>query len=421
MKNLGLKIGSVVFAAFFWVIVTNLEDPVDSRNYDNIPVRIVNTYLLDESNRVYEVLENTDIIDRVTVRAPRSIISTITNNNIVARADIADLSSLDTVSITLTVDNVNPSDINTISGTSNILKLNIEDRRTRNLMVRATATGEIVEGYMQGDISVDPNSVTISGPESLVSTVSYAEAGVDITGFTSDISTTADIILYDINGHRISTDRISQNEGSASVRIQILEVESIPIRFDISGTPAPGYRRNGVVEISSNEILVAGPASVFRTLDAIRIPGEITDVEGATETLVVNVDLNTYLPNNVRLVNPSDNMLRILVGVEEEVTSSITLSPSQLRVQNMPAGFYASFDDFEESSAFTLVGLQSDIDAVNPAELYGYLDIAAWMDDRNILQLSAGNYQIPVSLTPGPDIAVTNTVLVLTHILEYEE
>ena len=41
-NNIGLKLISVVFAVILWLIVVNIDDPVSSRKFSNIPVTVVN-------------------------------------------------------------------------------------------------------------------------------------------------------------------------------------------------------------------------------------------------------------------------------------------------------------------------------------------------------------------------------------------
>ena len=106
-RNIGLKIASVFFAIILWMVVTSVNNPINTKTYDNIPVKLLNTELITESGQIYEVLEDTDVIGRVTIRAPRTVLSEIKEENVIATADVAELSSLDTISIKLTTNIAN--------------------------------------------------------------------------------------------------------------------------------------------------------------------------------------------------------------------------------------------------------------------------------------------------------------------------
>ena len=101
-QNWGLKLVSFLFAALLWLIVTNINDPITDLRATDEPVTIRNTELITERGQVFEVLEDTDVIDSVTVYAPRSVIASLNKSDVVATADINDLTSLDTVPIKIT-------------------------------------------------------------------------------------------------------------------------------------------------------------------------------------------------------------------------------------------------------------------------------------------------------------------------------
>ena len=98
-QNWGLKIGSFLFAAILWLVVTNVNDPVGTYKVYNVPVKIQNADLITNNGQVYEVLDETDVIDTGTITAKRSIIDSLDESNVVAVADMNDLTSLNTNSI----------------------------------------------------------------------------------------------------------------------------------------------------------------------------------------------------------------------------------------------------------------------------------------------------------------------------------
>ena len=99
---MGLKLGSVFLAVVLWLVVTSVNDPTEAHSYNNIPVKLLNVELITDSGQVYEVLEGSDMISRVLIRAPRSVHKELKEENIIATADVRELSSLDTISIKLT-------------------------------------------------------------------------------------------------------------------------------------------------------------------------------------------------------------------------------------------------------------------------------------------------------------------------------
>ena len=132
-NNLGLKLASIFFAMVLWLVVNSINNPTVSESYYNIPVKLLNTDLITDSNQVYEILENTDVINRVVVRAPRSVIEELKTDNIIATADVSELSSLDTISIRLAT-NVSARDITSITGSIDTVKLNIVKKEVKHFL-----------------------------------------------------------------------------------------------------------------------------------------------------------------------------------------------------------------------------------------------------------------------------------------------
>ena len=199
-RNWGLKIASFLSAAVLWLVVTNINDPIMTYRVTDVPVTIKNANLITDRGQVYEVLDGTDMIDVVTVSAPRSIIDSLDRSNIVAVADINDLTSVDTVAIKLSTNKYNDK-LDSIRGNIDSVRWSIEEKQTKSFPVKSVTTGEVREGFMVGSVTTDQNLIRLSGPQSIVSQVSKAQAEVDISGFSNNISTVADVRLYDEDGN----------------------------------------------------------------------------------------------------------------------------------------------------------------------------------------------------------------------------
>ncbi len=155
-KNWGLKIASFLCAAGLWLVVTNINDPVVSFRVSDVPVTIRNAGLITDKGQVYEVLDGTDMIDVVTISAPRSVIDALDKSNVVAVADVNDLTSVDTIPIKLSINKYNDK-LDTIKGNIDSVKLSIEEKKTRSLPLRPSTIGEVRDGYMIGNVKTDQN------------------------------------------------------------------------------------------------------------------------------------------------------------------------------------------------------------------------------------------------------------------------
>ena len=101
-NNLGLKIMAIVFAAVLWLIVVNVDDPVETRPFRNVPVDEVNKEVITNKGRTYKKLDDTQTVT-VLVKAKRSVLTKLKAENIVATADMSEMQFESLVPITATI------------------------------------------------------------------------------------------------------------------------------------------------------------------------------------------------------------------------------------------------------------------------------------------------------------------------------
>ncbi len=421
-KNWGLKIASFLFAALLWLVVTNINDPIISYRATDVPVTIKNANLISDRGQVYEVLDGTDTIDVVTISAARSIIDSLDRSNIVAEADINDLTSVDTVPIKLSTNKYNDK-LDSIRGNIDSVRLSIEEKQTKPLSLKPVTTGEVREGYMVGSVSADQNLIRISGPQSVISQISKAQAEVDISGFSNNIVTNADVRLYNEEGEEVKASNIEKSISTVRVSVEILEYKTVPFTCEVSGTPAEGYQFTGEVTFSKGSAKVAARSKILESIEAIEIPRGVLDVTGAVEDVTVLVDINEYLPEGVILVE--DNFVgrvNVTADIEAEQERAVRIPVGQIRFEGLPAGYRAVITEPVNECGITFSGLLTDLEALMAEEVTAVVDLDAWMAGEDMEELAEGSYWMPVSATvEGKNLRQSGDAEVRVHILIEEE
>ena len=421
MRNWGLKLASFLVAVILWVIVTNINDPVGTLRAYNVPVKIQNADLITNNGQVYEILDGTDVIDTVTITAKRSIIDSLNESNIVAVADMNDLTRLNTINIRLSTNKYNDK-LESIKGNIDSVKLNIENEKTKTLQLRTETTGTVKEGYMVGDMTAEQNLIAISGPESVISQVKRAVASVDISGFTNNIGTDAEIRLYDENDRLVTSNTIVKNISKVRVTVEILETKTVAVNWKASGVPARGYQATGEISATRNSVLIAGRSKLIEGIDSIEIPDTVLDITGVTENLETIIDLNDYLPDGVILAEEDfEGKVRVDVMVEPVVEKVVTMQTNRINILNMPEGFKYEIMDEEDTYEITLVGLARDLDELDIDALQASIDIAAFMEERGMEEMSADHYTINLSFNLEEDkVTEKNATSIRLNISERE-
>ncbi len=420
-KNWGLKTASFLCAAGLWLVVTNINDPVVSFRVSDVPVTIRNASLITDKGQVYEILDGTDVIDVVSVSAPRSVIDALDKSNVVAVADVNDLTSVDTIPIKLSINKYNDK-LDAIKGNIDSVKLSIEEKQTKSLSLRPRTSGEVKEGYIVGDVKTDQNLIRISGPKSVISKVSRAQAEVDISGFNSNIDTDADIRLYDEDGKEIKASNIEKSISKVRVNVEILQVKEVPVTCVVTGTVADGSQFTGEISYTSNAIRIAGKSKVLDHVNAIEIPEGIVDVTGAEENVIVPVDIQEYLPEGVVLADTEfDGLIEITAHVEQETQRSVRVPVNNIIFTGLPQEYKAVITEPENECSIMLTGLASNLDTVTAEDVTAMIDLEAWMEEEGMTEMMEGSYWIPVRVILANDsVRQRDETEVRVHIIAEE-
>ena len=84
-NNIGMKVLSVFIAVLIWLLVANINDPVRTERFSDIPVTIINESALTDLGYAYEVVEGSEV--SITVEGKRSILSDMSASDFQAVAD----------------------------------------------------------------------------------------------------------------------------------------------------------------------------------------------------------------------------------------------------------------------------------------------------------------------------------------------
>ena len=409
-RNLGLKLASLVLAFVLWFLVAQIYDPKDTVTFNNIQVRLINTELLDEEGKVYEVLDNSNLV-RVTVTGPQSIVkSELRRSDIVAEADMSKLTDINTIAITYYCENVSNDSVE-IKGNHDSVRLSVEDKTSKWIKLESDTIGEVASGYMIGNVTLDQTNIEVTGPKSAISQVDHAGVDINVTDSTSSLSANVDIKLYDADGNELTLESVKKNVNSAHMTVEVLATKEVPVEIEYMGVPEDGYMATGEVESSVPTVRIAGTASALVGISAITVPEERMNITGQSGDLVDIINLKEYLPSNVRLANKSfDGKITATVYIEPIDTKDLTIPADNISITGVPDGMEAEVTSTAEEYNITVSGLTRDVSILRDSSVTGVLDLNQWMEDNGLEELTPGNYTIPVTFNLSEDITVDTDV-----------
>lgn len=409
-RNLGLKLASLLLAFVLWFLVAQIYDPKDTVTFNNIQVRLINTELLDEEGKVYEVLDNSNLV-RVTVTGPQSIVkSELRRSDIVAEADMSKLTDINTIAITYYCENVSNDSVE-IKGNHDSVRLSVEDKTSKWIKLESNTIGEVASGYMIGNVTLDQTNIEVTGPKSAISQVDHAGVDINVTDSSSSLSANVDIKLYDADDNELTLESVKKNVNSAHMTVEVLATKEVPVEIEYMGVPEDGYMATGEVESSVPTVRIAGTASALVGISALTIPEDRMNITGQSGDLVDIINLKEYLPSNVRLADKSfDGKITATVYIEPIDTKDLTIPADNISITGVPDDMEAEITSTAEEYNITVSGLSRDVSILRDSSVTGVLDLNQWMENNGLEELTPGNYTIPVTFNLSEDITVDTDV-----------
>ncbi len=403
LKDLWLKVVSILLAIVIWFVWIQIENPTISKDFSNVKVSIINQDALNPEQKVWEILDRSDTL-KVTVTAPKTVINSLSSSDIIAEADA---NKMEDGELPISLHLAGDQTYDSLVANRETLSISIEDRVRKYVRVIQSTTGEVAENYKFGGITMDLNMIEITGPRSDVERVSYGEVEIDIDGVSESLSANIEIQLYDASNEPLNLASITKQSDYVHVDVNILPTKTIPIYASKSGEPANGYLYAGNLEVTPEVVTIAGTNANLQGISRINIE-EPVDISGATDNVSKTVNISSYLPENVTFGDDNyDGDVTITVFVEPEVSKKIYIDESAIVFTNIPEGMEitAGYGDI----AVEITGLASDIEEITGENIGVTVDVAKYMDNNNLKDLTDGAHEMPLTLGVSGSVEVKNS------------
>lgn len=409
--NLGLKVLAFFSAVLMWLVVVNIDDPVTEKTYTGIPVSVINEEVVTTTNRTYQIVDNTQEV-MVTVSANRSVLNKIRSEDIIAVADMKELSLGTQIPIEVSIprykyEKVYTSPVN--------LQVKIEDEAKNNFPITPSTIGTVREGYVLGDLKPNPEKVTLRGPKSVIDSISRVVAEANVSGLSENADIEGRLILYDVNNNVIDQTLLANNLGKdgVSVRVTLHQIRSVPVKPDSSMiTAATGCKVSNVM-VEPKEVRVTGEEEDLDKLDEIEIPAEDLAISDLTERTERMVDISSYLPEGVTLVDENAGSVVVTILIEQPGVKNYEVSTSSITVNNLAEDLELSYGSVD-----------LEIQIRGPEEILKVFTVAKRVSiDLKIYQ-SPGTYLVPVTveLPDGCTLVDSDEVeIILEKKTEYDQ
>ena len=400
IKHPGLAVISLVLAFIIWFIITNYRNPVITRTITGVPVDVINASHVESMGLSYSIAPGFDTVS-VTVRGNRSNVESLRASNITVEADLTQLISLDTspvmVPLSVTIPGIPPE--NCVANPRNI-GIELEERVSKDFVISASSGNtKPANGYEIGTMTVEPEKLTLRGPNTLIDRIDRITAMVDVSNKSRSGVYPCTIKVIDKNGEELDDAKMSSlsfstDESAIRVDVAFYKVQSgVKVKVETSGEPAPGYQIGQIVTTPAT-ISVVGDETVLQELAesgnsvTISAGSQAVDCTGAKEDFDVRVDIRDSLPEGLRLAEGITNVVMVSVHVLPYNSKLISLESQSIVKENLDSSLNCVFDVSKVD--IKVQGTDQALSSLTAGSVQASVDLTG---------LSEGTHVVPVKVT----------------------
>ncbi len=368
--NLFSLLLAVILAVAIWVNAVSTEDPNETRSL-TAPLAVEITGL--KEGLVAQGYESVEV--QVTIRAPRSIWDQLIPENLHARVDLTGKTvGAFTVPIRIATD-ITPVQVEKVDPA--MLQIIIDRLAKRSMTVHAEMAGNLAPGFQAGTPALAPESVEVSGPESLVDRIAEIVAAVNIEGLRSAMDQNVSLLPLDTEGNVVSGVSIDPATVSVSVPVQQLGgYRDLVVKVPLLGAVKSGYRLTGLTINPQVVTLYSDDPEATRNLPGY-VETQPLDINGASADISTSLPL--VLPAGMQVVGDPKIVVQVSISAIED---SITIS-RPIRFQGLEPGFTVTLSPAVVD--VILSGPAPIIWSLSPADIDVFLDLTG---------LGAGTYKL---------------------------
>lgn len=374
-NNLGLKIVAIVFAVITWLIMVNVSNPL-IQDTKEVPVEVLNASILESANLTYELVGKKTVTVSYEVRTRDRY--KIAASDFYATADLAELYDVTgAIPVDVQVSNREVRSLvqGVLSSKPGVVRIQTEPLQSKKFVLTAHVFGEPESGYERGTVTVNPEYIYATGAESDIGKINSLGIEVNLEGATSDRTGAETIHFYDSNGNELKlADEVDLSLASVNYYATILQIKELPLELRVSGEAADGYRFVGA-EADLTSVKAKGLKPTMASIHKVTVSKELLNVEGATEDMVVEVDLAEILPVGVSMATGATETALVTLKIEKLEEREFEWGLEDLVLEGENEGY--SYIMGSDSMSFTVRGLSAELDQLDETQVQLSADVSA--------------------------------------------
>ena len=342
LSDFGLKMLSLGIAIISWFVLSITQFPEINKTVTKIPVDFTLSGTVAESKGLQPVGYKEMTVD-VEIQGMNYEIGTYDQNDLVASVNLDQVTKAGSYRLDIDVKSAHPADnVKVISRVPEVVNVKFEQIQTVKLKVTDYSPNVAAEeGFTLGGVDVEPNIITIEGPENELEKISKVEAEyLGSEKLSEDKTVTATTFKFtDADGNSLDAGNFTLSDDQVEIKYSVykkvnaevdIEFTDLPPDFDIESLP---------YTLSHKTLTIATPqleadSEEIKTLDPI----SLYDISrGYTINRDIPLSAGEYEMSNIR-------QIEIKFELDDYAEKTFTISADNIEFKNTPVGKQAKLD-----------------------------------------------------------------------------
>lgn len=312
---------SLLLATIIWGYVLMDQNPDREKTFTDITPTFESGAEADLVARKLAICGVDEVLKQVsvTVSAPLTEVSKITEKNITATISMNEVHAVGTYSLEIRA----TSTIGTVVAVEpDHIEVTIEDVMSRTVPINYSFVGELPEEYWHDEPTLSPSTVTLEGARSDIEKVSGAVCYIDLSDVTSSISRSMQLAVIDGAGSELDGSIFKNVIPAVTVSMAVLPHKHVNIEYEITDRDMlSDFYEVKSETLSVTSLDIAAEPDVLAELDTIIMqPVSIGGLDEPKEYFFTLIPTN--IPSSARLVNGSEKVsLLLTVSIVDRIVT----------------------------------------------------------------------------------------------------
>lgn len=388
LGNLKTIIQSVVFSIIIWFVISIQIFPNITLHISDVKLSCEPTQYMQNENLHISSIDTESVT--IQVQGKRYSIAGLAGEDFKASCDLSGIYDSGEYTVNVNVETVDKAVECEILSGNITAKVLVEKTISREFDVSVSANRLSISDGMQieGEITVSPSTIIVTGEERLVNSIGKVEVEPI---YTETLDESAELrgepVFYSQLGVKMINPEVTTNEKSFTVSVPVYKVKTLPLNVKFTNFPTNFDDSVLKYSMSLTELTIASPDSSIDNLDVIDI-GEISLNSLTLKDLQGGVALPVKLPDGYKNISGNKTVMLYFDDYDNFGQLGFTVPSDNINVINAPS----SFDVKVLTNLLTVnvVGLSSYIQEMTSDDIYATVNLLG-------IELSEGTKTVSVT------------------------